>query len=63
MEGGDDMAKNEKEANTKPKKKLCPACNGSGGLYREVQELATGRRTKVRETCRQCKGAGEVDAR
>ncbi|AKL74093.1 dinucleotide-utilizing enzyme [Actinobacteria bacterium IMCC26256] len=48
--GGDDMGK-----------KLCPACNGSGGLYREVKEQSTGKWTKIRETCKRCKGAGEVD--
>ena len=48
--GGDDMGK-----------KLCKDCNGSGGPYREVKELSTGRWTKIREKCKPCKGTGWVD--
>lgn len=40
-------------------KKLCGACNGSGGAYREVRENSTGVWTKVRVKCPSCKGKGE----
>jgi len=40
--------------------KICPKCNGSGGEYREVQEIATKRWTKKRFTCPKCSGKGKI---